>query len=136
LKLILDTNTVLSALFKPHSNASALIALWHAKAFDWVTCQHQLIETTRVLLRPKILTRVAGGEMAAHVFMGQMIEGCTFFPLMQPYLPLCRDAKDDYLVALLNQSKANHLITGDKDLLVLKPQWPQILTATDFLAKQ
>lgn len=30
---------------------------------------------------------------------------------------VCRDPKDDFLLALSKESKANYLITGDKDLL-------------------
>lgn len=33
---------------------------------------------------------------------------------------ICRDPKDDFLLALSKQSKANYLITGDKDLLDIK----------------
>lgn len=33
--------------------------------------------------------------------------------------PLCRDPKDDFLLALAVCSKAHYLITGDKDLLEL-----------------
>lgn len=32
----------------------------------------------------------------------------------------CRDPKDDFLLALCKESKANYLITGDKDLLDIK----------------
>ncbi len=34
--------------------------------------------------------------------------------------PICRDPKDDYLLALAKKGKADFLITGDDDLLVLK----------------
>ncbi len=33
---------------------------------------------------------------------------------------ICRDLKDDFLLALAKESKANYLITGDKDLLDIK----------------
>lgn len=33
---------------------------------------------------------------------------------------ICRDPKDDYLLALAKAAKADLLITGDEDLLVLK----------------
>jgi uncharacterized protein len=33
---------------------------------------------------------------------------------------ICRDAKDNFLLALAKDGKATHLITGDNDLLVLK----------------
>jgi hypothetical protein len=33
---------------------------------------------------------------------------------------VCRDLKDNYLLALARDSNANFLITGDKDLLEIK----------------
>ncbi len=33
---------------------------------------------------------------------------------------VCRDPKDNFLLALSKDGKASHLITGDKDLLTLK----------------
>lgn len=33
---------------------------------------------------------------------------------------ICRDSKDNFLLSLSKEGKATHLITGDKDLLVLK----------------
>jgi putative PIN family toxin of toxin-antitoxin system len=48
---------------------------------------------------------------------------------------LCRDDKDNFLLALANDGKASHLITGDKDLLVLeKLNETEILTISDFFA--
>ena len=133
MKLALDTNTVLLALFKSESRAAAITRLWREDAFEWVSCGQQLEELSRVLARPKIITRIAGGAATAQAFVQQMHAGCTFHPLTPPYPAVCRDPKDDYLMALLTQARPMHLITGDKDLLVLKEKWPAILTATEFL---
>jgi uncharacterized protein len=47
---------------------------------------------------------------------------------------LCRDEDDNFLLALAKDSKADFLITGDKDLLVLKQfENTSILTLTEFL---
>jgi predicted nucleic acid-binding protein len=45
-----------------------------------------------------------------------------------------RDRKDDPILALLVESKADVLITGDKDLLVLADRYP-ILTPAEFWAR-
>lgn len=46
----------------------------------------------------------------------------------------CRDAKDNFLLSLSVEGKATHLITGDKDLLVLKVyRETKILTMTEYL---
>lgn len=50
---------------------------------------------------------------------------------------LCRDPKDNFLLALAADSKANFLITGDKDLLELKAfKKTAILTITDYFRKK
>ena len=133
MKLILDTNTALSALFKPESRAATIIQMWRDNAFEWLSCAQQLEELTRVLARPKIIARVAGGSLTAQAFVQSMHAGCTFYPLAPPYLPVCRGPKDDYLMALLMLGRPMHLISGDKDLQVLREKWPAILTATEFL---
>ena len=47
---------------------------------------------------------------------------------------ICRDPKDNFLLALAIDGSASHLITGDSDLLVLeKFEDTVILTMTDYL---
>ncbi|WP_281163572.1 putative toxin-antitoxin system toxin component, PIN family [Psychroflexus tropicus] len=49
-------------------------------------------------------------------------------------MKLCRDPKDNFLLNLLVDSKADYLITGDDDLLVLdKMERTQIMTFTEFI---
>jgi uncharacterized protein len=46
----------------------------------------------------------------------------------------CRDPKDNFLLSLALDGKATHLITGDKDLLVLENyKKTKILTITHYL---
>lgn len=39
---------------------------------------------------------------------------------MKSEVTICRDEKDNYLLALAQDSKADYIITGDKDLLTLE----------------
>ena len=49
---------------------------------------------------------------------------------------LCRDAKDNYLLALAKDSDANFLLTGDKDLLeIAKFENTEIVTYQELLLK-
>lgn len=49
-------------------------------------------------------------------------------------IAICRDAKDDFLLALAKDGKATHLITGDKDLLDIKIFGrTKIITITNYL---
>jgi putative PIN family toxin of toxin-antitoxin system len=51
------------------------------------------------------------------------------------HLHICREPKDDKLLALALDGNADFIITGDKDLLVLHPfRGIPILTPLDYLA--
>lgn len=48
---------------------------------------------------------------------------------------LCRDVKDNFLLSLSKDSKADYLITGDKDLLELVEfESTKIITMTEFIS--
>ena len=50
---------------------------------------------------------------------------------------ICRDYKDDFLLALVKDGKADYLLSGDKDLLDLKKYGKtQIETFTSFWDKE
>src|SRR3569833_1963470 len=50
-------------------------------------------------------------------------------------ISVCRDPKDDFLLSLAKDGNASHLITGDKDLLVLKRfEKTKILTIAEYLS--
>jgi len=51
-------------------------------------------------------------------------------------IELCRDSKDNFLLSLAKDSKADYLLTGDADLLDLKKFGKtRIFTATEFQNK-
>ena len=62
-----------------------------------------------------------------------MSERATFIDVSST-VDVCRDAKDNFLLALAKDGKASHLLTGDKDLLVLKNFGKtKILTISEYL---
>jgi len=57
-----------------------------------------------------------------------------FVNVTTPLQNWCRDVKDNYLLALSKDADADYLITGDKDLLVLKQfENTLIVTLPQFL---
>ena len=56
-------------------------------------------------------------------------------PIREPIPRVCRHVKDDYLLAYALVGRADYLVTGDDDLLVLgQVEEVKIVTPTDFLA--
>ena len=71
--------------------------------------------TPRRTLHAKYAARIKPWTEECHWFLA----GCQV-PVQMPLLKIRRDPKDDHLLALAKGAKADLLITGDDDLLVLK----------------
>ena len=65
-----------------------------------------------------------------------LIENFTeIVTILSPIIPISRDPKDDHLLALSKDYDLDYLVTGDKDLLVLKTYGrTQICTFAEFIA--
>ena len=69
-------------------------------------------------------------------FIVQLIQQSELVEINESILA-CRDSKDDKFLEVAVNGKADHLITGDRDLLVLHPfQDVQIITPSAFLELQ
>lgn len=69
-----------------------------------------------MLSRPKFAKKITQEQIAAIV---QLITNRGEEVMVNNVEPICRDPKDDFLLALSKLGKADYLITGDDDLLVL-----------------
>jgi putative PIN family toxin of toxin-antitoxin system len=55
---------------------------------------------------------------------------------IQENIKICRDSKDDKFLEVAINGKANYLITGDQDLLILNPfRQIEIITINEFLTR-
>ena len=62
------------------------------------------------------------------------IHNSADFIKVKSKVAICRDSKDNFLLALAKDGRATHLITGDKDLLVVEEyDGTTILSMTDYL---
>ncbi len=92
-----------------------------------------LLELADVLNREKFNKYVAHDErmrfMVSFLKVAEMIE-------ISGTIIACRDPKDDKLLELAINGKADFLVTGDKDLLVLNPfRGVEIIMPREFLEK-
>ena len=87
----------------------------------------------RVLCYPKFKLSAADREE----LLADYLPHCRSvrIPTRLPKLPQCRDPHDQMFIELAAAGKADFLVTGDKDLLVLAPEFGgRIVTAEAFLA--
>jgi uncharacterized protein len=132
--VVLDTNLVLSALVFTNGRVATLRAAWQSGRCQPLASQATASELMRVLAYPKF--KLAANEREE--LLADYLPYCrsVHIPARLPKLPQCRDADDQMFLALAAVGKADYLVTGDKDLLVLAPDFKRpIVTADTFLAQ-
>ena len=117
LRVVLDTNVVLSALVFGGGQAGQLRRAWQAGAFVPLASAVTVQELVRVLAYPKFaLARAAQDELLADFLpYAQTVR----MPQPPPPVPECRDPLDVPFLQLAVAGQAQWLVSGDKDLLVL-----------------
>ncbi|MDO9139776.1 MAG: putative toxin-antitoxin system toxin component, PIN family [Methylobacter sp.] len=132
MRIVLDTNILLSALLTRRTPPDQLYEEWRHGRFDLASAEQQLEELNQVSRRPFFLSRLKPSEV------GRMVNDIRRLALMCDPLPsvtLSPDPNDDFLLAISQVAKADYLVTGDKnDLLALKTHGStRITTARELL---
>lgn len=132
MRAVVDTNVLVSALLF-RGTTSRLRAHWRAGRLVLVASEVTLAEAARVLAYPKF--KLAPGVAASIV----ATEVLPFVERVAPERtpPACRDPDDDEFLWCARDAGADALITGDPDLLALRPAWSEvpILIVVEALAK-
>ena len=117
MRIILDTNVLLSGLLIPQGAPAKLLDAWERKLFTLVACDELIAELRDVAARPffKARLRASTAELLA-----AGLRDFSFFCQDLPSGLTAPDPKDSYLLALAEASAAEFLVTGDKKLQSLK----------------
>jgi len=130
-RYVFDTNTLVSALLFEHSTPG--------QAFRRALHQGELIlspatleELAEVLQREKFDRYVIASEREG--FLEAFVERAVFVEPTEE-IEVCRDPKDDKFLEVAVSGKADYIISGDDDLVLLNPfRTIAILTPAEFLA--
>lgn len=119
-RVVLDTNTVLSALLFAQGRLVPLRVAWQSGALTPLLCAQTVEELLRVLAYPKFkLTPEDRDELLADY----LPFGAVVAPWKKcPAVPACRDKHDRVFLELALIGAAEWLVTGDQDLLSLGRQ--------------
>jgi putative PIN family toxin of toxin-antitoxin system len=133
MRVVLDTNILVSALLVQLGRPAAIYRAWPEGLFTLLTCREQLDELKATLHKPAIAARIkpykAGRLVNDLKELAEVID-----PL--PRVERLPDPTDDFLLALSEGGKADYLVTGDKSGLLSRArhQGTRIVSAGEFAA--
>lgn len=118
LKVVLDSNVVVSALLFRHGELAWLRAAWQSGHFIPLASRATIEEILRVIGYEKFRLNQAQVEEVAALYLPH-VEIVTVTESARRKLPICRDPEDQKFLALANAGNADVIVTGDKMLLEL-----------------
>jgi uncharacterized protein len=129
-RVVLNTNVLISGLAYPEGNCGRIVSAWRQGGIAVVLSRYILDEMIRVLPR---LSRVAltGEEIReladSFLFLAEIVDQAMELE------GSLRDPADQQILATLRTSRADYLVTGDKDLLALSDRYPMITPAAFWI---
>lgn len=120
LKVVFDTNVVVSATLFRSSFLSPLRAAWQDGRISAVVCSETNAELLRVLTYTKFKLTEAGiaHVLALYLPFAQSHKIKSSAKQTSPH-PICRDVRDQIFLDLAHSAQADLLVSGDDDLLSL-----------------
>ncbi len=126
LRVVLDTNVLVSGLAYPDSVPGRILGAWQNGGLSLVLSRYILDEMVRVLprlARIKLSLAEIRDLADSFMFLAEIVE-----PSGKVEKAL-RDRADVPVLQTIQASKADYLITGDKDLLALADRYPIVAPA-------
>jgi len=127
---VFDTNVLIAAIIT-EGICSKLLHRARAGEFSLISCPFIMKELQRILSKKFRLSNedIELAKEPIHEAVRQVIEQNL------KITNVCRDADDDNVIACAVAAKADYLVTGDADLLVIRSyQGIKIVTPRDFEA--
>jgi len=131
LKVVLDTNVLVSELLAPKGTPGRVLGAWIQARYELVLAFDQLGEIGRVLTYPKIREHLGWDDAEVERFLEQIYLRAEVIEAPVAKGAAVRDPGDAPILAAFIQSGADVLVSGDKDLLVLKDRYA-IETPAEF----
>jgi putative PIN family toxin of toxin-antitoxin system len=131
MRVVLDTNILVSALLVEIGHPAAIYRAWQEGGFTLLTCRQQLDELRAVLHKPTLIERIKPYK-AGHLVNELKELAVTIRSL--PHVERSSDPEDDFLLALSEAGKADYLVTGDKSglLTLARHKGTRIVFAREF----
>jgi putative PIN family toxin of toxin-antitoxin system len=133
MRVVVDTNVLISAVIKPSGNVGRVLLLLRDGRYTILCAQSLLAELVDVLNRPRMhhkyhLTNKDIETVVALI----LLRGQAVRPQRQ--ITICRDPKDNKFLKATFAGDADAIVSGDEDLLSLNSfEGIPIISPRDFL---
>ncbi|MHB1276119.1 MAG: putative toxin-antitoxin system toxin component, PIN family [Candidatus Humimicrobiaceae bacterium] len=112
IKVVLDTNVIIAA-FVARGLSNSVFELCLDK-FEVIISEYIIKEISK-----KLIDKIKIPEEKVNEIIDFLRDCCTIFNYESLKESICRDKKDDEILALAKGSSSKYIVAGDKDLLVL-----------------
>jgi len=134
IRVVLDTNVLVSGLISEHSPPRQLVDAWLAGSYRLVTSLYQVEELNHVLAYPHIAGRLRLTDTEVDLILAALLSKAEVVPGELQLPGVTRDPKDDAIVACAQEGEADFIVSGDQDLLALgERRGIQIVTPRQFV---
>ena len=134
MKVVLDTNVLLSGLMFPDGTPGRIVEAWAEARFEVALSLDQLAEIGRVLEYPKVRRKLGWNDEQIESFIKQLYIRAEVVELGALSVEVPHDRADASILATLAVAKADVLVTGDRDLLALRANY-RIETPAEFVRR-
>lgn len=129
-RCVVDTNVLISSLLLKDSTPFRAVGRVLLKGV-MLRSESTLAEVRRVLRKKKLERYIASEER--QIFLAKLLIESEVVEICER-IEACRDPKDNQFLEVAVNGRADFIVTGDEDLLVLNPfRDIQILTPRDFM---
>lgn len=135
MKIVLDTNVVVSAAVSPKGPPAEIVRAWRAHSFTWVTSPPLLGELARALLSARVRRYLAWGEDEIAEFLATVRQAAEVTSPTRQIDVIRDDPADNRVLEAAVSAQADYIVSGDHHLLDLKiHEGVQIVTPARFVA--
>jgi len=131
MRVVIDTNLWLSGLMLPGSVPGHIVRAASMAQITAVLSEPMLQELRRALHYHRIRPRIALSDEELERYLAELHYITEMVDIADSTARVPRDRRDDIVLATYLASGADDLLTGDDDLLSLRPNH-SILTAREF----
>ena len=135
MRVVLDTNVVVSAAVNPKGPPAEIIRAWRSRSFGWATSLALLDELERILHSPRVRSYMAWREDEVIEFVAAVRHRAELVSLTHQIDAIRDDPSDNRVLEAAVAARADYVVSGDRHLLDLKTyEGVQIVTPARFVA--